>query len=652
MTKTKSTKRALLLSALSLLLCVSMFIGSTYAWFTDSVTSGSNVIQSGNLDIDVQYTLDGETWKDLAGATDLFQKGLWEPGHTEVVALKIQNKGSLALKYVASMNIFNEVVGKNKDGGDIVLSDILTVSTVTQQVNQVGDILLGMVFGGSQNTDTGAVKTFKAGNILESDKELLPGDAHYVIITVDMAETVGNEANHDGVNVPSIEFGLNVLATQYTYENDSFGNQYDKEATYDESWNTLADTSWYNAVDTEFTLTNVNQLAGLAKLVNTGVDNFAGKTVKLANNVDLGNKDWRSIGISGATFNGSFDGNGKTVSNLLVETESGIAGLFGYVQGSASISNLEINNVTINGTGSNANRVGAAVGYSNGAATINNVNVTGLIQISTDAIYAGGLIGQAKGSKITNCSVIGDDGSCIKSGRWVGGISGYDNGTYVLTGCHVENIALITDAYAGGVAGVGAAGSNVNSNSVKNVTITVSSDEAENAMTYGTSIGGLALYSYSTKPVTVYDNTHDNVTCTVNGNAVEAQELGRAYPTYPESEGSYPLDQGLVMMPTAKVGNTYYTYLQNAVKAAPKDSSEYVIELTGDTMITAKFKPSVAKNQNVVLKTNGYKLLWVEQDADKMPVTDADGNLVTVVVTDANVSSYITVKSGGAFVIE
>jgi len=144
MTK-KSTKRSLLLSVLSLLVCCSMLIGSTFAWFTDSVTSGSNVITSGNLDIEVQYTLDGTNWSNLQGATDLFSKGLWEPGHTEVVVLKIENKGSLALKYNANMNIFNETIGKTKDGKDIVLSDILTVSTLTQQVNAIGDIAVDLV---------------------------------------------------------------------------------------------------------------------------------------------------------------------------------------------------------------------------------------------------------------------------------------------------------------------------------------------------------------------------------------------------------------------------------------------------------------------------------------------------------------------------
>ena len=94
----KHTKKALLSSALALILCFSMLVGTTFAWFTDNAVSGSNVIKSGNLDIAVQYTLDGKTWKDLDGATDLFQKGLWEPGHTEVVALRIKNNGSLALK--------------------------------------------------------------------------------------------------------------------------------------------------------------------------------------------------------------------------------------------------------------------------------------------------------------------------------------------------------------------------------------------------------------------------------------------------------------------------------------------------------------------------------------------------------------------------
>ena len=235
----KYTKKSLLLSVISLLLCFSMLIGTTWAWFTDSVTSGSNVITAGNLDIDVQYTLDGKTWADLDGANDLFQKGLWEPGHTEVVALKITNKGSLALKYAASMNIINETIGKNKDGGDIVLSDILQVSTLVQQANEVGDIAIMLAYAGENKVAYETTASFKNTNVLKADQVLLPGDAHYVIVKVDMPETVGNEANHDGKNLPSIEFGINVVATQTSYESDSFGDQYDKDAAFDD----FADTT-------------------------------------------------------------------------------------------------------------------------------------------------------------------------------------------------------------------------------------------------------------------------------------------------------------------------------------------------------------------------------------------------------------------------
>ena len=236
MTKKKSTKRALLMSALSLMMCVTMFVGSTFAWFTDSVTSGSNVIKSGNLDIEVQYTLDGETWNDLNGATDLFQKGLWEPGHTEVVALKIENKGTLAAKYAANMNIFEEIAGKTKDGKDIILSDVLMVSSITLQANDdmgIGNMALGFAFDSEEANGLAysAPVAFKAANVLETDQELFAGDSHYVIIKVDMAETVGNEANHDGVNIPTIDFGIDVLATQHTHENDSFGKDYDKYAS-------------------------------------------------------------------------------------------------------------------------------------------------------------------------------------------------------------------------------------------------------------------------------------------------------------------------------------------------------------------------------------------------------------------------------------
>ena len=118
MMKTKSTKRALLLSALALLACVSMLVGSTFAWFTDSVTSSSNKIVAGKLD--VQLFLDnGDGYKDISNATEsifnmLTNKAqnnnadtLWEPGKTQVAYLKIKNAGTLALKYTVALKVYD-----------------------------------------------------------------------------------------------------------------------------------------------------------------------------------------------------------------------------------------------------------------------------------------------------------------------------------------------------------------------------------------------------------------------------------------------------------------------------------------------------------------------------------------------------------------
>ena len=241
MTNTKFTKHALISSVALMVICFAMLLGTTFAWFTDSVVSAGNVITAGNLDVGVEYTLDGEKWADLDGAQDLFKKGLWEPGHTEVVVLKVTNKGSLYAKYNANMNIINEDIGKNQDGENIVLSDILEVGVIIQQAidadgteNMIGSISLDLAFSGENSLGYAAddIKPFAEANVIGNDVMLEPGAAHYVFIKVDMPEAVGNEANHNGVNIPSIEFGVNVVATQYTHENDSFGPDYDKDAEY------------------------------------------------------------------------------------------------------------------------------------------------------------------------------------------------------------------------------------------------------------------------------------------------------------------------------------------------------------------------------------------------------------------------------------
>ena len=246
MTSSRSTKRALLTSALAIMACVAMLIGSTFAWFTDTASTGVNKIQAGNLGITVEYrtTADGN-WQLLDNATDLFgaEGTLFEPGHTRVVELRITNAGNLALKYKIGMNVASETAGTNKDGDPYKLSNYLKVATspIQQYDPNAGPHDISYVM---------EQLIFAKGNILAWEHrdfadfeleytsdgnvhELKPGEAQILGIKVYMPTAVGNEANAISTEkAASINFGLNVVATQYTVESDSFGTQYDKDAEY------------------------------------------------------------------------------------------------------------------------------------------------------------------------------------------------------------------------------------------------------------------------------------------------------------------------------------------------------------------------------------------------------------------------------------
>ena len=222
MTNAKATKKALLSSVLSLVLCVSMLLGTTFAWFTDSVTSANNIIQSGNLDIELEYW-DGDSWENVENATVL-SNNLWEPGATEIAYLRIANAGTLALKYQLGVNIVSETAGVNQFGESFKLSDYLyfdIIEGVNGKDNAYAnrDLALAAVTDG-ETLNTGYSKSAS----LAKEEEI------YLALVVYMPTTVGNEANHNGVNVPEINLGINILATQYTYEEDTFDDQYDAEA--------------------------------------------------------------------------------------------------------------------------------------------------------------------------------------------------------------------------------------------------------------------------------------------------------------------------------------------------------------------------------------------------------------------------------------
>ena len=198
MTNTKNTKRALLSSVLALFLCFAMLLGTTYAWFTDSVTSGSNIIQSGTLDVDLVdeqgNSMEGQIIEFVAKDGRAQDAILWEPGCTyETEPVYVVNKGNLGLKY------------------NILVNGI------------VGDAKLLEVIEWTVTIDGVEIDMYTYEN------KLLAGEkSGAIVLTGHMKETAGNEY----MNLTASGISISVFATQLTSENDSFDNQYDKDATY------------------------------------------------------------------------------------------------------------------------------------------------------------------------------------------------------------------------------------------------------------------------------------------------------------------------------------------------------------------------------------------------------------------------------------
>ena len=207
MTKEKSTKRALISSALAILMCMAMLIGTTFAWFTDTASTAVNKIQSGTLKVDIvgenDESLDGQTlyFRDVNKSTDI----LWEPGATfNLDSFKIVNKGNLALKYKVIIN------GVDGDAKLLKAIDFTVKKGENEAVALEGweGVLLPK---GATPNDTAKEEVEKTADI---------------VISGHMKEDAGNE--YQGLSIDGL--GITVLATQYTYESDSKDNQYDKDA--------------------------------------------------------------------------------------------------------------------------------------------------------------------------------------------------------------------------------------------------------------------------------------------------------------------------------------------------------------------------------------------------------------------------------------
>ena len=204
--KKNTTKRSLLASVLALVMCVTMLVGTTFAWFTDSASTAVNKIESGTLHVDIVdkdgNSLDGKTlsFKNVNGDTNI----LWEPGATfNLDSFRIVNTGKLALKYKV---IINGVNGNAK---------LLEAIDFTVKIGDAEKVALADWEG----------ILLPEGKTATTDNEVV-GTTDFITISGTMKKEAGNE--YQGLSIDGI--GITVVATQYTYENDSNGNTYDQNA--------------------------------------------------------------------------------------------------------------------------------------------------------------------------------------------------------------------------------------------------------------------------------------------------------------------------------------------------------------------------------------------------------------------------------------
>lgn len=220
----KRTKTALLHSAIALLLCISMLIGSTFAWFSDGISSGNNIIQSGNLDIEMYWTddLDSGEWFNVEddGHNTVFNYDNWEPGYTDVKYIKLVNNGSLAMNYKLTLTP-QGVVGKLAEVINVYFADSAVAMDDRDDFSNLRAIglLNGVLNGGAT----------ASGTLLPAGKVgLHPAGETIVTVAMSMITTAGNDYQNEN----SGEFTITALATQAPYEQDSFGADYDDDAEY------------------------------------------------------------------------------------------------------------------------------------------------------------------------------------------------------------------------------------------------------------------------------------------------------------------------------------------------------------------------------------------------------------------------------------
>ena len=422
------------------------------------------------------------------------------------------------------------------------------------------------------------------------------------------------------------------------------------------AWNgTTVDTSWYNDSATEFTISDSADLAGLAQLVNEGPDggspvSFQGKTIKLSADIDLGGKEWTPIGKSGKPFQGIFDGNEKTISNLVINspTQSDV-GLFGFTQ-SGEVKNFTLRNAKVSGYLD----VGAVAGTPY-TSKYTNIAVTGLIQVNGFS-YVGGAFGKNAYANLTNVDVTGDEGSYVRAysidsaGVWrtyLGGLVGFmGEGNITVSGCNVKIDVTGSTCDIGGILGILHYGNTMTGCTYEGrLTLTDpgDSDDTEFGALTGTVMNSTQKATITDCSATVVQamKGDQNVTNTITAHGDFYYPLTSSNNATGDVSVSATVNNKPVTVDNyvAKIGDQGYTSLAAAIEAAKTTSSADPVTVT--ITRSGTYEPFAidhnSHNGIVVQAADGIEAV-IEVDAENRMTLCDDYSLQTPGITFQNIT--------------
>lgn len=527
----KQRSKVIASSIATIAMCASLAVGGTFALFTSesevniAVTSGTVDVKAYADETTLNYT--SSLGKPLAESSANIVRNVVKidkivPGDTITFDLVIENYSNVSVQYQTVLSIV--------DGVELFTG---------LQIEVDEKIYDGMT----------AYSNWTALAPIDGEKK----EFDRIPVKITLPENAGNEYQSQTAEISFI-----VKAVQ--------GNATVEQPASDE--NTLY---VYNASDMKL----------FAHSVNKG-NNFSGKTVMMMSDIDLNNEAWTPIGNSTNKFQGTFDGNGKTVSNLYAVKDSGYIGLFGYTS-NGEVKNLNVHNATVQGS------VCGVVAASPFTSDYTNIKLTGDIKVD-GKYYTGGLVGRNAYGDIKDITIAANVGSYVKANSvengtayrtYVGGVIGFKGEGASVTENVVSNIDVIgTVCDIGGITGIAHYG-NIFKNCVSTGTVTnLCTDLTDEDIR---EIGGIAGVWHNENGTSVTFNN-----CKFTGKLVAAEGVNlnnphndlvvAAYTT--TSTGKLVIDKKTYQV----VGDQ--ATLQDALSQTDGRVVEFGADITGDITVT------------------------------------------------------------------